>query len=366
MDTYKILMHKDTQVAEIQFSEMIPVRIREIYDASLMPIGTDRTAELFNRWLSNRMMPNDRPGVKDILSQTNTKSTVSFAGFSRAVSLLDCYWFADRKELDNGLSWSNVNSWLGESWTKSGQAFFAGKMKYVNDINSPDFCTPGTAPKTWAIEDDGIYLLKKDTRNKWTSFSEIAASQTAELLKFRYVPHFFSVTNRELCVGSPCILQETGDRCELVGLWQLIPENSGFEDIEAFIDEYHLIENYAEMIVLDYLTGNTKRTLHDILLIRDSSTLDLYGIAPYFACSEGYLCSLNNEPLISSLTNNMLRDDMKRLIGSTSFKNIDIDALKNLLTQIGNELMIEETKLNIVIQEALERAEICNKTKNTP
>lgn len=362
--TKGILMHKDIVVAEVTFGpDMVPVRI-EVLDTDHMPVGVNATAGSLAYWLSMRNMPESRPGASFVLGQYGATVAAAFAGLSHNISLTDCYWFADPHELDRGVSWADVSPWHSGLWTKSGQAVFAGHLDYFNDLDTPDFALTGKTPKTWVREDDGIFMLKADAEDGWMTFSEIAASETARLLDFSHVPYFFSIDGDKVYAGCPCML--SGDTEELVQLWQLEREGIGKEDLDGFFNSFGLLPEYGRMLILDYLTGNTGRTLADVSIVRSPDTLEVAGMAPVYGNGNGYrtesTASADPAYITSPLTGNTLLEDMERCAAFAEGAVLNQRELELVLTRICDEIGLTGVRREAAVGNAIERAGIYNST----
>ncbi len=337
--TTRTLFHKTIRVADISFEGNVPVRITQVYNQDHMPVGVNRTIDTFRMWALTRCLPVSRRRDMEALKSLGIKDPLDLTARSHFVSMTDCYWIASMKEIQEGITWQQVDPRSYGLWTKSGQAVFAGRTDLVNDLHSPDFCTNGSTPKTWVDEDDGIYLLKEDRRNGMDAFAEIAAGETASLLGINSIPYFFSVTCGKLCVGSMGIIQD--DTVEMIPFTALEKEGIVGDKLFAFAEEYGFLEDVRKMLILDYLIGRPVRAAEDVSILRNPDTLELYGLAPLYGNSEAFRTHGGGEMQdISPLTGRSSLEDYQDSIRKVSLRDFDEADLLSRYGKIASELQL--------------------------
>lgn len=345
-ESTRILMHKNIQVADILFADAHPVEAVKIYNQDHLPPGV-MNINTFVKWLEERNVSADRPFAAELFSAYNISSGADIPGISHNVSVTDCYWFASREEIQDGLLWNGVNP-REKEWNTSGEALFAGRTDLVSDLEGPDFATGGYFPKCWIKEPDNIFLLKRDNTDGINTFAEIISSEIADMLNISHVPYFYSVTQGEICSGCPCII--TSDEEELVPMSQMV---SSRDELKNYFSSIGFADEYARLLILDFITGNAGRSLTDIAIIRNPEDLTLYGMAPVY----------DNGNALNEISDDDMRFMMaeaKERIRASEKIQLDIEQIENVMTELGNELSIENDTLTQMIQEIEKRGTIYN------
>lgn len=280
-------------VQDKNFEESLYIRkIEEIIDKDYLPVGVridkdgiDRSS--LNSWLKNRKIPSSRQNIDQILNNLNIQSTEELILENYGLSLSDQYWL---KPVDEKVEWKDINNFENDFSDDIGKGITG-----INDLlepislKTPDNTSDGWLKKSWKIINGERYLLKAGSQPfKQEPFNEVLGFELADCLGLDCVKYvIFNVKGEEVSACKNFITPNT----ELVPAWQLIKntnkpnhissydwylgicKNLGIKDIE---------EKTNDMLVLDYLLGNTDRHYNNFGLIRDVETLEFIGVAPIF------------------------------------------------------------------------------------
>lgn len=260
----------------------------------------DSANAAMEKWLINRIMPENRVGAKKLFSVIG-KNRLRNSIKSYGLSLSDGYWLKRPKD---PVTWDEINFYKNKFSYDIGNFIF-GICKKPVSVFSPDLTTNGKMPKTWRRKGSSIWLLKAGTYPYYSEpFNELLASEI--LRKISKVPYVdYSITK---------IRGSTVSVCE-----NFIKE--GFEYVPAadlmvtetrpdyLTKEMHLqercqhfgIPGYKEFLdtiwYLDYLTANTDRHYHNFGFLYNCQQERFVGPAPIFDNGSSLWCdSVQIEP----------------------------------------------------------------------
>jgi hypothetical protein len=286
-----ILMHKNDQVAIVELNNN-GIKVNDISRQDLMPFGVVETDncdihEQLTAWNGNRCIPIGRPNYKSITEKYNINKTTDWIAKSYMCSLTDCYWF---KSSDSIATWEDVNFHQnGFSSNLYRALFFNDDGTIINNFNSPDITTDGAEPKMWAEKDDGFYLLKHSIGKKpITVCKEYIASKLFEKLGVNCVDYKIAQVDDFICCESKCFVES--DNEEFVTADDLMRDYGyTMQNVGDLMYKLGFEKEFNEMIVCDYLSGNSDRHSRNFGVLIDSDTRQIKSFAPLFDHGETYM-----------------------------------------------------------------------------
>lgn len=185
-----ILMHQNIEVAYCnEYKQLL-----NVINKNELPIGTQNDnsilqQRLFENWLYDRVIPNNRQNKLQIENVLGTSITDAYIK-SFCFSLTDCYWF---KPEDSNLSWNNVNFYDNGFSKNFAKSIINNDFTNKNiSINIPDITTDGYLKKLWISLNGEIILIKGGNVDKQIpdknllSANEIIATEIANILNMNY------------------------------------------------------------------------------------------------------------------------------------------------------------------------------------
>lgn len=200
-----LLMHKNIEVATIEYESGVITNVNEILCERHMPIGSFQKGMTLplvriylQAWQRNRAIPEDRLNLQDILNATGN-ITYFLGTLSHGMSLTDQYWV---KNLVENITWEDVNFYRNGfensllTLTGNGSA-----------CKTPDYRTNGCLPKPWILQ-DGIPILVKDAApgNSRMSANEVVAYEIACKCEIDHAIYFPYEANEKIYCGTPCFI----------------------------------------------------------------------------------------------------------------------------------------------------------------
>jgi hypothetical protein len=303
-------MHKNIKVMDIDIQEgtLVFYAINKIYSFEHVPLGIFKINDsdiiklvgLFN-WWNNRLIPDNRTNLRQILEVFGVRSTSYLAFKSLGLSLSDHYWL--RPE-NFELNWEDINFFDNIFSQEACDIFLiTNKNEYTFkdhgnniEIRTPDSTTGGTLIKKWTNIDGisclckfGTPLLHQEPAN------EAIASLILDRLGVPHVPYSLKFTkDRPMSVCPNFLTRDT----ELVSAeWMLrtLALDEAPTPRERFLLAAERLEvpgareALDEMLCFDFIIGNEDRHFNNFGLVRDATTLKPLGMAPIF--DNGYsLC----------------------------------------------------------------------------
>ncbi len=289
------LMNKNDAVLHFVFDSESKrvVKIEADEQVIASPIGACRgigkpTAAQLTSWITDRYIPENRIGLREILAKTGCKDPAELLFQTFGQNLTDQYWF--RPEGSN-LDWNEIN-------------YFHNP--YVGNVNEkgPGSGTPGMLPKWWEQRDGKNFLIKGSGQGEREPFVELLASR---LYKRLLEPQDFVTYSIEKYEGKPHSVCENfiTEHTQLVPLREVMscfrrPQSEPYNYAEYIevcneLGVADIERQLAKMIVCDFLTANIDRHDMNLGLIRDSETLQFVGVAPLFDNGRGFYYSAQRE-----------------------------------------------------------------------
>ena len=380
MRKHRILYFVDTPVAHVDFDENGPISYELVeHNESYAPsIGPNSGLEGFKEWLEQRIPPNDRPHMSEVLDRYGIASTLALPSVCHNNSLSDMYWFTDEEELRilpmgvTGLRaddyWMYIDFCRKGRWSCSGQAMFRDNMKYFDDLNCPDFATSGSAPKTWVPYLGKIYLLKEDVSGGFGAFKEVAAAAIAESMGVKCPKTRFSTARGKMSVVSEHVLFYKNLPCSrpmLLTSWQVCsPMEIGYTSVykmrpeELDIDKFYSAIN--RMLVFDYIIANV-RSRKEIGYEVDGYDFDRkwYGYSAVYGNSHAFGTEENgytDKGLVSPVTHKTLEETMLASVGKSGLYDIDCIEINAKINRIADEMGFYSERRKMIIDETMKRA----------
>ena len=367
----RILMHRRTQVASIEFDDATGFiqKIEEIYAPEHLPIGipvrngiADRTA--FNDWWTDRSIPASRSGIREALEILEISNTKLLLLRCYGLSLSDQYWI---KPDGSNLTWENINFFDNSFSDDIGDVLF-GAPKHANELNlsSPDNTSDGFLKKRWKIIDGKRCLIKGGSNPfRQQPFNEVIATEIMARLNIPHVPYALVWNN-----DAPYSICEdfVDENTELIPAWRVMMiqkksnnvsiyqhfvkccEFLGIKDVVPFLDR---------MITLDYIIANEDRHFNNFGLLRNAETLEWIGMAPIYDSGS----SLGYDKLPSQMKSEkdvrckpFKNHHLEQLQLVQSFDWLDLskladveDVIRGILSQDTDENYIDEYRINAVV-----------------
>lgn len=278
------LMLKDIPVLRIEGFSM------EILNYDLLPVGLRypdvNFDDVFHGWTDRRVMHVGRTNGKAItaaygLSQTSLYAIGKACHFA---TLNDCYWI---REDDEVVGWDDVNLFcnsLDEKIISTALFGVSQRLLLTDRVGYAELGSQGYSAKAWVREDDGIYMYK-------VARKEIPASQILDQLGFSHVRYFPCSPDEVALHVSPQVETNLGDEIvvksrniatEEISIFSfedfaVYAERHDFNPFEYFAEQFPL--EYSEMIVADFILGNSDRHEGNYGFFMDNNTGEI--ISPY-------------------------------------------------------------------------------------
>jgi hypothetical protein len=290
---YYTLKHNDISVAEIKIDSDFRVEsLGKIINHDHLPLEIAVKKNItnfdFDNWLGDRAVSEKRLGMSQVLRKLKANSSRDILVNNYALSLLDHYWICPQNK---DLKWKDVNFFENDFKEDMGD-FLIGDFSQ-NKFNhvSPEGASAGMLPKKWFIEDGKRYLLKSGTPPYFQEpFNEVIASKIMECLGIVHTSYKLKqIKGKWYCscqnyLGSSCDnvmalhidrIKDYGEKENRYDHYIGICRELGISGIKKKIDQ---------MIVIDYLIGNTDRHYGNFGLLRDSITLKYVDALPIYDC----------------------------------------------------------------------------------
>ena len=296
MDEEKyILMHRDFEVMEIDFSERYSVKkVGDIINRERLPVGLNEnnSHEDVDDWLFSRAIPRSREGIELILSATNTKSNKELLVKNMGLSLTDCYWL---KTKDDKSKWDDINFFSNKFSSEVEVIYLSISPKEGDRLDNgkpnPNKTCTGMLPKGWICKEDKRYLIKGAiTQFFQEPYNESIISSWLDVVGVKHVPYELAVLNERAYSVCP-LMQDKGE--EIIpanSVFKTKPHDSKISSFEHYVSccvdlglkKDDVVKNMEEMIMVDYLDVNIDRHWTNFAVMRDSESLKFTRMAPLF------------------------------------------------------------------------------------
>lgn len=357
----KILMHKDIEVAVVEFEDGKITGLTEILNKKHMPVGTCAPGFSYpfcnvylQAWQRGRAVPEDRLNLAEVVRSAGM-DIYQLAELSHGMALTDCYWLKNPSE---ELAWDEIsfhrNGFSPSLLTLSG----SGKS-----TSNPDYETNGCLPKSWLAIDD-IPVLIKDSP-PWlptASANEVVASRIANECGIEHAVCFPAALGNKTYSASVNIID--CDKEELV-FFQVYKRTCRGSNLET-AKKMGLTEDFLNtMNAFDLLLGNTDRHEGNFGMLMNPDTMKFLRPASLFDSGNCLCGSLISE---DGIFKPFYRNQAEALqnLSSLSFPLPSIDICQGIIRETYEEFglseyanqAVEEIRMRI---ETLEEREIRRK-----
>lgn len=278
-----------------------------IINYDLLPVGLRYPDvsfdDVFHGWTENRIMHIGRTNAKAIaaayrVSQSNLYVMGKACHFA---TLNDCYWIRDYEET---IDWSNVSLFsnpLDEEIISTALYGKSQRIELSKKVGYAELGSQGYTAKAWIRESDDIYMYK-------VARKELPASQLLDQLGFSHVP-YIRCTEAELMahateeqvqnLGDELLVKSKNIASESISLvsfddFMVYADRHGFDPFEYLATNYP--REYSEMIIADFLLGNSDRHGGNYGFFMDNTTGNLMNPYPLmdhdhvFSAKRDFLC----------------------------------------------------------------------------
>ena len=330
MDKEYILKHKDYPVLSFKLTDDYELSgITKIFDEKRLPFGLKYSGLnvaqniQFSDWIENRGLPRSRSDLANIEYDLNVRNSIELSFGSYALNLTDHYWV--HKSGDD-LKWNDIN-FFENNFKEVIDFDFIGVCENNKNIDiSPDLTVDGNLRKKWIILNNDRCLLKGSRYNEMQEpFNEVIASEIMNSFGIDHVEYKLirnktnniplSICkcmvdkNTELITARVVIDTESKENRNDYDRFIQICENNGIKNVKEKLDD---------MMIVDFIIGNTDRHKNNFGIIRDADTLEWKKIAPVFDNGNS-LCY--NEPKIDDIKDNM--NSLCKWLGGGNYQKLD-------------------------------------------
>jgi len=295
MDKEYILKHKNNPVILFTLNDDFELsEILNIFDEKRLPFGLKYSGKKeaqfkqLSDWIENRSLPRSRSDLVNIEYDFNVKNSVQLSFGSYALNLADQYW-VHKSNID--IKWEDVN-FFDNSFKEVVNFDIMGVYEENRDILvAPDLTVDGSLRKKWIINKSNERLLLKGSRydEMQEPYNEVIASKIMKILGIEHVEYGFiknESNNMPLSICKCMVGKNTEIITAQVVLDTELKENRNEYDRFIQICKKKGINNVKEnidnMIIIDYLIGNTDRHTANFGIIRNADTLEWIRVAKIF------------------------------------------------------------------------------------
>lgn len=293
-----ILMNKNTPVFDFTSDD------NTIYATSMGEVINEKFAPLsieiddgfinradFNNWLLHRRIPASRSQLRSGLEKLSYAAkkdvtTAYLAEKSFYLSLSDQYWV---KPEDSDILWNDINFFTNSFTEDVGKALFDDEAVTDPDLVSPCNSSDGVLKKKWQIINGKRCLVKSGTGTlSQEVFNEQIANKVCELLGISdYTTYSAILIDHKPASVCQCFIDENTELITANDILKHFLPNYRVSPYEHYVKccerlEYNVAEKLDEMMLLDYIIGNTDRHYRNFGLIRNVNSLEITGSAPLY------------------------------------------------------------------------------------
>ena len=378
------LMHKNIPVADVEIleDEGLIIGVTKTHNIEHAPIATvnkqlkdrpDRAA--LNSWLRGRAIPASRQNLGNLFEKLGVSNGAALSLKSYGLSLSDQYWL---KPSHIDIRWESVNFFQNQFSDDTG-FLLEDRYDQIPNINikSPDYSSDGWLQKRWIIQNEKRMLIKAGSGTfEQEPYNEEIASNIMARLNIDHIPYKLTFINNK--PYSLCENFVTADT-ELVTAFRL---QSNFKQKNSDSDYNHLLRcceisgignmkhQLEQMMVIDYIIGNTDRHWNNFGFIRNANTLEWQGFAPIYDNGTSlWHDKLETSSFIKSLTFKETHSEQIKLVTDLSWyepisRQDLIDIIESTLNKNPhiNESIHEQRK-EMIINGAIKQADFITDLK---
>ena len=294
-----ILKHENLNIAQFTL-DFERQRLNLIYvdptNSLFYPWGIAETASDLLYWFHSRMVSERRLWADRVYKKYHYNWLRALVA-TRGLSLEDNYWVVP--ESDKDLDFFSLDLFTHPFSSSFRNSLLMGRELDTSGIDtSADLYLDGYIPKCWVYRDSQYYLYKRNflqvdvdnTIEYFTNYSEVWASQVAQIMGFSFTPYSLASLEGYRCCCTPIF----------TSLWEsFVP----FRRLEYFRGEvnWRMVYNYLEdlfsdllpafqdLLIFDYLILNTDRHTGNFGFLVNNATCLVNSFAPLFDNGMGLL-----------------------------------------------------------------------------
>jgi hypothetical protein len=289
-----VLKHKNKPVLlfDLNTENYIPVEILKIYDIQRLPFVLDNETDLklgvalLSRWVENRGITESRDDYERLMEENHTSSGRELSINSLGLNLTDHYWMHN---INQDLNWEKLN-FFDNSFNKKNMERIYPSNENAPIILNPNFSVDGCLIKEWVTDGKDRVLLKEgEVGFKQEPYNEVIATNIMNLLNIQNVGYSLRTVGDKIVSACKCMIDRDTELWYARNVLDLdknphkhnyqkyieLCTKNGITDVQKKLDE---------MIVIDFIMGNTDRHTRNFGIIREAETLKWIKIAPIYDC----------------------------------------------------------------------------------
>lgn len=274
-----ILMHKDEEVAILEFDGFGTLKSIKVINEKLMPPGifteyTNPNIQL-QKWIISRELAANR---HDLIPYRDFYQNGTFDS-ACGISLMDCYWVCPIVKKDN-YSWEKINAF--HNWDYSNDIIWTmlyspEDLYLVNSKNSPNLTMPGNEPRLWKIKNNKYYLLSKDAQNVMMEYKKAKEARLSII-----APKEYELISKQIFAKWESECDESIESISFYNLYQAVanPDETKTRNLVnccQFFDIPGWKGFFEELSELEKLSPLYAKELYDIHVLRNSESLEYIG-----------------------------------------------------------------------------------------
>ncbi|MCL2208696.1 MAG: HipA domain-containing protein [Treponema sp.] len=305
MDKEYILKHKNVPVLLFKLNEDYELsEFGAVFDEKRLPFGVKYSGKKeaqFKQladWIENRGLPRGRSDLTNIQQDMDVKSSVELSFGSYALNLSDQYWV---HKSDADIIWNDINFFVND-FKEVVNFDFSGVYENIKDIViAPDLTVDGSLRKKWIINENERYLIKGSRYDEMQEpFNEYIASNLMDLSGIEHVEYGLirNKSNNIPLSICKCMADKNTDfiTAQTVLDMELKENRNEYDRFIQICKKYEINDakdRIDEMIILDYLIGNTDRHTGNFGIIRNADNLEWIKIVPIFDNGNSFCHNIN-------------------------------------------------------------------------
>jgi len=282
-----LLLYENNIASELQFDENYNVVQFIIHNKYYLPPyiaieeNIDNTS--FDNWIKHRKISSARENIQEVLEEYNVENTKELFIKNYGLSLTDHYWI---KPLNDSKKWKDINFFENDFSTKMGDILIGNGFSSEETEISPESTSGGMLPKKWDKKEDGIYLIRKSNKAfAQESFNEIIANEIMSRLNINNVKYKIEWQNNKPFSVCKNFLNKDQELIHANDFVHVINYDDKYNNLIKICKNknmHNIKRNLDEMLIVDYIIGNTDRHSSNYGFIRNTKTLQYEGFAPIY------------------------------------------------------------------------------------
>ena len=382
MDKEYILKHKDIPVLLFKLNDDYELtEFGTVFDEKRLPFGfkySGKKEAQFKQladWIENRGLPRGRSDLVNIQQEMDVKCSVELSFGSYALNLSDQYWV---HKSGSEIKWSDVNFFKNDFKEVINFDFSGIYENIKNIVIAPDLTVDGSLKKKWIINNNERYLIKGSRYDEMQEpFNEYIASNIMELLGIKHVEYGLirnESNNMPLSICECMADRNTEFITAQTVLDMELKENRNEYDRFIQICNKHGLKNIKErldeMIIIDFIIGNTDRHTGNFGIIRDANTLEWINVVPIFDNGNSFCHNINT---INDINKNI--NSLCRWMGGGNYEKLNLishpewykkdygkDIINTVITGLEKSELTRNEKKDILVKIIKERIKLFEKS----